>query len=456
MNIRAVSIFLASLLFFQTINSNPCSAEEVVATVSTAESTAVSAEKPRFLDQFTDSQLTQLLEGIKAAGAYGPSGISGSLRSVADAVNQFPYTHQDIQPTDQPATHSVPQLRQGLLSLRNSITTLEISFLKTVVFEQPDAKIKTRQLHYAFQGLRQYLEDADVLPDGSLTSHNVNVYDGKEGRQLSKTLKEASQGLYKPQFLAQEVQMYLQNIPVFVGPCAAGHEPHEDVAALLFDYEALCRVLPTLETVDGAPCHVVVCPLGFLFWIEVKDHTCNLRRVAEFRMEGEQNALVLNRILAHHDFRQIGAGLEWPFKTRETYFEDVLPDGTRYQDDSLFSDRYLTKEYTVTDLKRNNSIAAGLFQLSFPPDTLVADLIQQRYYRNPDDPQDLADAIKEGSPILADGIIPDWKRIRFGEPPGYLEQIFHSKWIFCGCLIIVLLLAWVVNSCTSSAQREDS
>ncbi|HBL45853.1 MAG TPA: hypothetical protein DDZ90_20945, partial [Planctomycetaceae bacterium] len=125
-------------------------------------------------------------------------------------------------------------------------------------------------------------------------------------------------------------------------------------------------------------------------------------------------------------------------------------------DDSLFSDRYLTKEYTVTDLKRNNSIAAGLFQLSFPPDTLVADLIQQRYYRNPDDPQDLADAIKEGSPILADGIIPDWKRIRFGEPPGYLEQIFHSKWIFCGCLIIVLLLAWVVNSCTSSAQREDS
>lgn len=455
MNMRTISIFLASLLFLQTSNSDPCSAEEVIATVS-AESTAVSAEKPRFLDQFTDSQLMQLLEGIKAAGAYGPSGISGSLRSVADVVNQFPYTHQEIQPTDLPATHAVPELRQGLLSLRKSITTLEISLLKTVTFVQPEAKTQTRQLHYAFQGLRQYLEDADVLPDGSLTSHNVNVYDGKEGRQFSKTLKEGSRGIYKPQNLAQEVQSYLKNIPVFAGPCAAEHEPHDDVAALLFDYEALCQVLPTLETVDGAPCHVVVCPLGFLFWIEVKDHTCNLRRVVEFRMEGEQNALVLNRILVHQDFRPVGEGLEWPFKTRETYFEDVMPDGTRYHDDSLFSDRYLTKEYTVTDLKRNNSIAAGLFQLSFPPDTLIADLIQQRYYRNPDDPQDLADAIKEGSSILADGTIPDRNRIRFGEPPGYLEQIFYSKWLFCACFIIVLLLGWVVSSYVSPVQREDS
>lgn len=446
MTIRVLSLCLASLWFWSVIDVDSCSGEE----------TAVSAEKPRLLEQFTDAQLNHLLEGIKAAGAYGPSGISGSLRSVADAVNQFPYAHQDIQPTDQPATHSVAELRQGLRSLRNSISALEISLHKTVHYVQPEEKTKTRQLCYAFLGLRQYLEDADVLPDGSLTNHNVYVFNGEETRRLTKTDQTADRVAVRSRHLPQEVLMYLQTVPVFAGPDAVEHGPHEDVAALLFDYEALCQVLPTLETVDGAPCHVVVCPLGFLFWIEVKDHACNLRRMVEFRMEGNQNALVLNRLLEHQDFRPVGAGQEWPFKSRETYFADVLPDGTRYQDESLFSDRYLTREYIVTDLKRNSNITESRFQLSYPPETLVMDMIRQRYYRTPADPQDLPDAIKDGSPIQADGTIPDWYRVRFGEPPGYLEQYFHSRWIFCACVVLVLLLAWVVCSYLSPTQGEDA
>ncbi|MBN72943.1 MAG: hypothetical protein CME32_27120 [Gimesia sp.] len=446
MTIRVLSLCLASLWFWSVIDVDSCSGEE----------TAVSAEKPRLLDQFTDAQLTHLLEGIKAAGAYGPSGISGSLRSVADAVNQFPYAHQDIQPTDQPATRSVPELRQGLLSLRNSISALEISLHKTVHYVQPETKTKTRQLCYAFLGLRQYLEDADVQPDGSLTNHNIYVFNGEETRRLTKTNQTADRVKRRGRYLPQEVLMYLKTVPVFAGPDAATHEPEIDFAALLFDYEALCQVLPSLETVDGAPCHVVVCPLGFLFWIEAKGDHCNLRRMVEFRIEGNQNALVLNRLLVYQDFRPVSVGQEWPYKSRETYFADVRPDGTRYQDDSLFSDRYLTREYTVTDLKSNDSITAGRFQLSFPPGTLVTDTINERYYRTPTDPKDLPEAIADGSPILADGTIPDWYRVRFGEPPGYLEQYFHSKWIFCLCVVVILLLAWVVCSYLSPTQGKDA
>ncbi|QDU50781.1 hypothetical protein [Gimesia panareensis] len=424
-----IALVLSAIMFLVYVKSDALDAADDINSPKLVTAQEESMDYTGPLDQFSDDELQHMIEGVTSRGAYGPPNISGSMSSVVKSVNELSYSHQEIEVTSMPATHSIESLRQGLLHLRESIDSLELSFTRKVNASQKN-KTNAGYITYAYKGQRQYIESSFELPDGAKANDDIFVFNGKDSFMFSKLQLTGSRTQTRASTTTREARDYLERIPVFSGPDAAGHDPMDDLAAYPLIFKRVFEISPKLEMVDGYPCHVISSPLGMVMWIHADGNSCYLLRLLEFRMVGEHNTLVLNRIIANRDFRHINNELLWPFVTVESYFEDTSSDSTLHQGWSR------TREFTVSNVEIN-SVNDSRFEFEFPPGTKVIDSIRKVYYLVPEGSEKLDEAIANGARILPDGTIPDGIRI---------GNVVATKPILGNARKIGIWFLWIVNA----------
>jgi hypothetical protein len=191
---------------------------------------------------------------------------------------------------------------------------------------------------------------------------------------------------------------------------------------------SIYRVLPTIQDVDGAPCHVVTSGCDTL-WIDPAHGFCIRRRVW-FHMKKAAEPPVLGYVYANQNFRQFDQAIWLPQRCCRIDFA-----GPQEPNDTQGT---LTAIHTVLAKSIDvNKVADAIFDLQFPPGTAVQDLVNNKSYVVPHGENLLEEAIAKANPIV-NGIV---KPIGLAAAP---TSSWKRRWLIIGnvaafCLLIARL-----------------
>jgi len=308
---------------------------------------------------------------LHSAAALGLLGVLPLPVLAQEAPSPFPTP----APTNKPATLTFDQLRDGVRQGRKELSALEVEYDYA---QKDDTDPWLMKFHFAMKGEKRRRENW-----GKDNKHNMlsygQTYDGKQQEIWNRDSKMAA--------IRKERESWMDN-DSYVAALRLGVSDQEralglSLTSMLDNRELVWRVRPTLETVDGAECHVLSCGgpwpapnRRITIWIDPRIGFS--MRFQEVHRPNEQTAILDGPLLArsyYREFEMVPPGVYLPREIKTTvYNPSSAPQ-------SMWNRVSFTKTMTVTKLSVGQHVEDGLFRFVFPPGTKVMDRITNRYYR---------------------------------------------------------------------------
>jgi hypothetical protein len=278
-------------------------------------------------------------------------------------------------PTNKPATLTFDQLREGVRQGRKELSALEVEYEYA---QKDDTDPWLMKYHFAMKGGKRRRENW-----GKDSKHNMlsygQAYDGKQQEIWNRDSKMAVIGTERESWMDNDSYVAALRLGVSEQERAIGLS----LTSLLDNRELVWRMRPTLETVDGAECHVLSCGgpwPGLNRWITVwiDPRIGFSMRFQEVHRPNKQTANLDSELAARYcyrDFEMVPPGVYLPRNIELAgYTPDSAPLGT--------SNRVsYTETFNVTKLSVGRHVEDSLFRFVFPPGTKVMDRITSRYYQ---------------------------------------------------------------------------
>lgn len=359
-----------------------------------------------------------------------PVGVDGQRTGYADVLKSLRnLDSQTVEPTEIPPTLSLEELRKGQLAWREKFKELFVTFelktetkhlLKSEQHLQKQGRLVAAdyayRLTFAWKGEKRYVDYRDITPSTTVgrTSEVLNrpsevaTFNGEQSRRyepsrLLGTVKGGKEGGMENNF-----GEYCGFISHPTGPNEEKQKKTVMYVPTALIGAGLYTVLPTLERVDGARCHVVTSGVD-TFWLDPANGFCVRRRV-QFRQSDLTDPGCLSYIQICKDFKEADNGIFLPTVCqRYSYATQSEPKDTWGRLSKIVT-------LSVKELKVNANSDAQ-FDLSFPPGTQVNDLILNRAYLMPNGEENLDKAIAQSQMYIVDGqvlrqVSPlSWRRI---------------------------------------------
>jgi hypothetical protein len=394
---------------------------------------------------FAGSGLSSLAKEWKAPQQF--VGLSGQMGSYAQVQKDLEHLDwQDIQPTSQAPTHSLNELYGGQLVWRKAMQNIDVSFDYSLQRRKNTAQVITQKQrkravpdNYAFEarvaikGEKRFTHVRDTTPGKPSTpnaGHSsskresklpefVYAYNGAEMKSFEPFRSIGHVHPAKLDSVDSRHMWYFDSISVPTGARAAKQSESAWYLPIALSLPSVYRVLPTLQLVDGFPCHVVTSGPDTI-WIDT-DHGFAMRRRVWFQTTNLDRAPVLAFIYVNKDIRQYTDNIWLPHQCYRLDFAGTLEPANTHGS--------LTEVHTITAKTIHvNTVKDDLFELSFPAGTNVQDLVASKSYFVPRGEDLLDQAIALANPIVN------------GEVQPYRSEMgFRSVWRQLLILNVVVL-----------------
>lgn len=344
-------------------------------------------------------------------------------------------------PSTTPATLTSVELREGICRTLKKIHAIDAEFTGLCRLAPTHASfadaipyVFNREAHkgdrrYAFSRTLEYPYRGDLAADIAARpgpGEFCRVFDGQVQRIYSEFSSQG--GILASKDLSADWHTY---------PLALGIPLIDNIRDLPHDsrvffgwppdvYEGASlhwTVEPTCESVDGVPCHVITEPtLGFRKWIDPAAgfaiRFSEKRRRDDDR--GPATAEISSRNM-HSDLREVAPGIWLPYRMVSVKYAQAS-DGTAH--DAVVEERHDT---VAVRLAVNDDVPDSLFELRFPPGTIVSDEVRNVVSTVGDNGEALDGVVELARPTLED------KR------PGRL-----NSWLLINLAAVVVIVATIV------------
>jgi len=347
-------------------------------------------------------------------------GLSGQIGTFEEVQRNLEHLEwQEVRPTQTKATASLKDLYDGQMAWRNKIENIDVSFAYSLERRRDSARVmaqkrQNRQLpeNYSFEaeiaikGEKRFTHMRDTTPRraqaASSANSNLNqapsspgewvyAFNGAEMRTFEplRSIGQIHPG--KRDAVDSRHARYFDSLSWPTGSLAARQRQSAWYLPVALSLSSIYRVLPTLQLVDGFPCHVVTSGPD-TFWIDVNHGFC-LRRRVWFQMSNLKSTPVLAWIhinkavqedatqvwLPHLCYRIDFAGTQEPANTQGMLNE--------------------VNKVAVRAIEVN-TVRDELFEITYPSGTNVQDLVAKKSYFVPHGEHLLDEAIARANPII--------------------------------------------------------
>jgi hypothetical protein len=308
---------------------------------------------------------------LYAAAALGLSGVLTLPALAQEAPSPFPTP----TPTNKPATLTFDQLRDGVRQGRKELWALEVEYDYA---QKDDTDSRLMKFHFAMKGEKRRRENWGKDDKHSKQSYG-QAYDGKQQEIWNRDTRMAA--------IRKERESWMDN-DFYVDALRLGVSEQEralglSLTSLLDNRELVWRIGPTLETVDGAECHVLSCnnfwagpDRRITFWIDPRIGFS--MRFQEIHRPNRRTPNLDGPLAArcyYRGFEMVPPGVYLPRKIEIAVYNPASAP------QSMWNRISFTKSFNVTKLSVGQHVEDGLFRFVFPPGTRVMNRITNRYYQ---------------------------------------------------------------------------
>lgn len=374
--------------------------------------------------------LAALVSGTGFAEDWTPPtrfvGMGGAIQTYDEAqsdLGRLPW--QQVHKRREKATLSLADLLADQQAWREALTSLEVDFTYALERRFETVRVKENQklgrglpwdfafaAHIAIKGDKRYTSFRDQT--ASALAHNnwdmplsrrqvkhrpefVYAFDGAEMRTFEPLRSVGHIHPARLDAIDAYHMWYCDSISMPTGPRAQKLMESVWYLPMALTASTMYRVLPTLQEVDGAKCHVVTSGCDTV-WIDSSHGSCIRRRIW-FQRPSAVDPAVLLYVYINKDLRQCERGIWLPQKCYRLDFAGPQePKNTQGELADVHS-------VVATSIKVNH-VPDETFELHFPPGTAVQDLINNKSYIVPHGENLLDDAIAKANPIVNGEITP--------------------------------------------------
>jgi hypothetical protein len=348
------------------------------------------------------------------------TGLNGELGTYEEVQKKLEHLGwQDVDPTTEKSTRSLKDLYDGQMAWRKVLESIEVSFNYFLHRYRQSARVLAQKRQKQAVPDDYAFEAQIAVKDEKRFTHTRNTTPSKKPPASSTTSKSRRRPRPDPEFVyayngaamksfepfrsighihrakldAVETRhmWYFNSISIPTGPGAARQRESAWYVPVALSLPTAYRVLPTLQKVDGFPCHVVTSGPDTL-WIDA-EHGFSVRRRVWFQMTNLSRPPVLAFIYVNKDIRPCTEDIWLPHECYRIDFGGTLEPAD--------AQGVLTEVHTVMAKEIHvNTVADDLFELAFPPGTNVQDLVANKSYLVPHGEHLLDDAIARANPII--------------------------------------------------------
>lgn len=269
-------------------------------------------------------------------------------------------------PTDKPAFSSFAQLRDFMRRRFDRLWALDVEYVfNAESYCEDPGLVPFGRYRYAFRHEKR-LKIQSNNHDGSLVYPSyIWAWNGDIQQDFHAQLKNADHEAKKSDWLNSDI--YLCNACIPCGSVEDEYTAAKNTCTIpllqrVFDARWRWKVLPKLEAVEGAPCHVIESNDRVRLWVDPA-LDCAVRIVAWGTMSR----------VALRDFRLMADNLWMPWRTEAVGYDPKLspfPDGGSYAAVSI-----------VTSMTVNDEVPEGHFTLNYACGTVMRDCVNKLFYR---------------------------------------------------------------------------
>lgn len=278
------------------------------------------------------------------------------------------------------ASYGVDEILQGVIARFDRLRAMEVEYHQhTRSFDWSEHSIPFGRYHFGFSGCKRFLAQSNAgNREAFVYPHVVWAWNGR----IQQTLDPEDSCAYIESDFMDFIKRDLYTMTVSI-PTSLDSETHArqrgDPAQVwkqwLLDKSREWVVLPQMEMVDGAACHVLRSQDRGKLWIDPSiDYAVRFRE-------------------SHRHLRSLTID-EWPLSSRCAFRDYRCIDGiwlpwrvevVRYVDDpafdTIFGQPASASIYVVEQMSINESVSDQLFTLSLTPGTIVRDKVNRLFYR---------------------------------------------------------------------------
>ncbi len=270
-------------------------------------------------------------------------------------------------PTNETAYLSVEQLHDFMRRRFDRLWALDIEY----VFNAESYCENTRHVtfgrtRYAFRHEKR-LKIQSNKHEGSLVYPSYTwAWNGDLQQDFHARFKDAYQKPEKSDWLNSDI--YLCNACIPCGSVEDEYTATKNTCTIpllqrVFDARWRWKVLPKLEAVEGAPCHVIESNDRVRLWVDPA-LDCAVRFVAWGNMSR----------VALRDFRLMADNIWMPWRTEAVGYNSNSPSPV--PNEAHRASVHIVKAMTV-----NDEVPESLFTLNYPTGTVIRDVVSKRFYR---------------------------------------------------------------------------
>lgn len=280
---------------------------------------------------------------------------------------------------DKPAVLTIAQLREGISRQYGRIHAIEVTYQQNTRVFGDRAESPAVIRHFAFKGEKRFLAVTTDLADTSYHQAG-STYAFDETRQQDYHAKTKSGVIAGPVDKQNVVDVdgyvYALAIPLTDAERAAAATSQYFLPYALGIRESDWEVEPKLMLVGGAECHVVVSKYNQRIWIDpAVGFGIRFRERFQPLNDKPRDEWPLETRYVFRDFEEIEAGLWLPKAVECIAYAGAGEPKNRWNHPA-----YNTL-CRVSALAVNDHVSDSLFVLSFPPGTVVQDIVRKRVYR---------------------------------------------------------------------------
>jgi hypothetical protein len=347
-------------------------------------------------------------------------GLSGQIGTYEEVQANLEHLEwQEVQQTTEKPSHVLKDLYDGQMAWRGALENVEVSFeysmqrykdtARVIVQKQQKRAVPDNfsfEARVAMKGEKRFTHIRFTTPAqpsnaivGTPRSNQrarglgefVYAYNGAEMKSFEPFRSMGHIHRAKLDAVDSHHVWYFDSISIPTGARAARQSESAWYVPVALGLSSVYQLLPTLQVVDGFPCHVATSGADTI-WIDVA-HGFAMRRRVWFQMTNAARAPVLAFIYANKDFRQYAKRIWLPHKCYRLDFAGALePPNTQGQ---------LTEVHTISAKTINvNTVKDELFELDFPGGTNVMDLVKNKSYVVPHGEHLLDEVIARANPIV--------------------------------------------------------
>jgi hypothetical protein len=341
-------------------------------------------------------------------------GLSGQIGTYEEVQRNLEHLEwQEVRPNKTRATASLKDLYDGQMAWRDKIENIEVSFAYSLERRRDSARVlaqkrQNRQVpdNYCFEaeiamkGEKRFthIRDATPPPVNSKIKQAspprgdwVYAFNGAEMKTFEPLRSTGQIHPGKRDAVDSRHVWYFDSLSWPTGSLAARQRQSAWYLPVALSMSSVYRVLPTLQMVDGFPCHVVTSGPD-TFWIDV-DHGFCLRRRVWFQMSNLKTTPVLASIYINKDVQEDATQVWLPHLCYRIDFAGTQePVNTQGMLNEV--NKVVVRAIDV------NTVRDDVFEITYPGGTNVQDLVAKKSYIVPHGEHLLDEAIARANPII--------------------------------------------------------